>query len=134
MTTCSTGSNIGNTEGAQLPKIFYVNWFRRDDDNSFLWPGFSENSRVLKWVFERVSRHRRCRADPGSDFTPVEGGMDPRASTSPMSSCAEALAIKPEEWETELGLIEDWYAELGDSVPTELRAEVENLRKRLGLA
>lgn len=125
--------NIGNTEGAQLPKIFYVNWFRRDDDNSFLWPGFSENSRVLKWVFERVTGTADAQESP-LGLTPVEGGLDTEGLDFTDEQLRKALAIKPEEWETELGLIEEWYAELGDSVPAELRAEVENLRERLGLA
>lgn len=125
--------NIGNTEGAQLPKIFYVNWFRRDDDNSFLWPGFSENSRVLKWVFERVTGTADAQESP-LGLTPVEGGLDTAGLDFTDEQLRKALAIKPEEWETELGLIEEWYAELGDSVPAELRAEVDNLRQRLGLA
>ena len=125
--------DIGNTEGAQLPKIFYVNWFRRDDDNSFLWPGFSENSRVLKWVFERVTGTADAQESP-LGLTPVEGGLDTEGLDFTDEQLRKALAIKPEEWETELGLIEEWYAELGDSVPAELRAEVENLRQRLGLA
>ncbi len=125
--------NIGNTEGAQLPKIFYVNWFRRDDDNSFLWPGFSENSRVLKWVFERVTGTAEAVESP-LGLTPVEGGLDTEGLDFTDEQLRKALAIKPEEWETELGLIEEWYAELGDSVPAELRAEVDNLRQRLGLA
>ncbi|WGP05690.1 phosphoenolpyruvate carboxykinase (GTP) [Bacillus subtilis] len=124
--------NIGNTEGAQLPKIFYVNWFRRDDDNSFLWPGFSENSRVLKWVFERITGTADAQESP-LGLTPVEGGLDTEGLDFTDEQLRKALAIKPEEWETELGLIEEWYAELGDSVPAELRAEVENLRQRLGL-
>ncbi|MCD1286519.1 MULTISPECIES: phosphoenolpyruvate carboxykinase (GTP) [unclassified Brevibacterium] len=125
--------DIGNTAGAQLPKIFYVNWFRRDADNSFLWPGFSENSRVLKWVFERVTGSAEAVESP-LGLTPVEGGLDTEGLDFTDEQLRKALAIKPEEWETELGLIEDWYAELGDSVPTELRAEVDNLRERLGLA
>ena len=125
--------NIGNTEGAQLPKIFYVNWFRRDDDNSFLWPGFSENSRVLKWVFERVTGTADAQESP-LGLTPVEGGLDTEGLDFTDEQLRKALAIKPEEWETELGLIEEWYAELGDSVPAELRAEVDSLRQRLGLA
>lgn len=125
--------NIGQTEGAQLPKIFYVNWFRRDDDNSFLWPGFSENSRVLKWVFERVAGTADAAESP-LGLTPVEGGLDTEGLDFTDEQLRKALAIKPEEWETELASIEEWYAELGDSVPAELRAEVDNLRERLGLA
>ena len=124
--------DIGNTEGAQLPKIFYVNWFRRDEDNSFLWPGFSENSRVLKWVFERVAGTAEAVESP-LGLTPVEGGLDTEGLDFTDEQLRKALAIKPEEWETELGLIEEWYAELGDSVPTELRNEVDKLRERLGL-
>ncbi|HJF75599.1 MAG TPA: phosphoenolpyruvate carboxykinase (GTP), partial [Brevibacterium linens] len=96
--------NIGNTEGAQLPKIFYVNWFRRDDDNSFLWPGFSENSRVLKWVFERVTGTADAQESP-LGLTPVEGGLDTEGLDFTDEQLRKALAIKPEEWETELGLI-----------------------------
>jgi phosphoenolpyruvate carboxykinase (GTP) len=125
--------DIGNTEGAQLPKIFYVNWFRRDDDNSFLWPGFSENSRVLKWIFERVAGTAEAVESP-LGLTPVEGGLDTEGLDFTDEQLRKALAIKPEEWEAELGLIEEWYAELGDSVPTELRNEVDKLRERLGLA
>ncbi|MDN6123883.1 MAG: phosphoenolpyruvate carboxykinase (GTP), partial [Brevibacterium sp.] len=125
--------DIGNTEGAQLPKIFYVNWFRRDENNSIIWPGFSENSRVLKWVFERVAGTADAAESP-LGLTPVEGGLDTEGLDFTDEQLRKALEIKPEEWETELGLIEEWYSQLGDSVPTELRAEVDNLRNRLGLA
>ncbi|MCT1549415.1 phosphoenolpyruvate carboxykinase (GTP) [Brevibacterium casei] len=125
--------NIGQTEGAKLPKIFYVNWFRRDDDNSFLWPGFSENSRVLKWVFERVAGTADAVESP-LGFTPAEGALDTEGLDFTAEQLRKALAIKPEEWETELASIEEWYAELGDSVPAELRAEVDSLRERLSLA
>ena len=67
-------------------------------------------------------------------LTPVDGGLDTEGLDFTDEQLRKALAIKPEEWETELGLIEEWYAELGDSVPAELRAEVENLRQRPGLA
>ncbi|MFC9442008.1 MULTISPECIES: phosphoenolpyruvate carboxykinase (GTP) [unclassified Brevibacterium] len=125
--------NIGQTDGAKLPKIFYVNWFRRDDDNSFLWPGFSENSRVLKWVFERVNGTVDAAESP-LGFTPTEDGLDTEGLDFTEEQLRKALAIKPEEWETELASIEEWYAELGDSVPTELRAEVDKLREHLNLA
>ena len=125
--------NIGQTDGAKLPKIFYVNWFRRDDDNSFLWPGFSENSRVLKWVFERVNGTVDAAESP-LGFTPAEGGLDTEGLDFTEEQLRKALAIKPEEWETELASIEEWYAELGDSVPSELRAEVDKLRTHLGFA
>ncbi|OFS25330.1 phosphoenolpyruvate carboxykinase (GTP) [Brevibacterium sp. HMSC07C04] len=125
--------NIGKTEGAKLPKIFYVNWFRRDDDNSFLWPGFSENSRVLKWVFERVVGTADA-VDTPLGKAPAEGALDVDGLDATPEQLQKALAIKPEEWAEELKSIEEWYAELGDHVPAELRAEVDKLRQRLGLA
>ena len=125
--------NIGKTEGAKLPKIFYVNWFRRDDDNSFLWPGFSENSRVLKWVFERVAGTTDA-VDTPLGKAPAEGALDVDGLDVTPEQLQKALAIKPEEWAEELKSIEEWYTELGDHVPTELRGEVDKLRQRLGLA
>lgn len=125
--------NIGQTEGAKLPKIFYVNWFRRDDDNSFLWPGFSENSRVLKWVFERVAGTADA-VDTPLGKAPAEGALDVDGLDVTPEQLQKALAIKPEEWAEELKSIEEWYEELGDHVPAELRGEVDKLRQRLGLA
>lgn len=125
--------NIGKTEGAKLPTIFYVNWFRRDDDNSFLWPGFSENSRVLKWVFERVAGTAEA-VDTPLGKAPAEGALDVDGLDVTPEQLQKALAIKPEEWAEELKSIEEWYEELGDHVPAELRGEVDKLRQRLGLA
>ncbi len=125
--------NIGKTEAAKLPKIFYVNWFRRDDDNSFLWPGFSENSRVLKWVFERVAGTAEA-VDTPLGKAPAEGALDVDGLDVTPEQLQKALAIKPEEWAEELKSIEEWYEELGDHVPAELRGEVDKLRQRLGLA
>ncbi len=123
---------IGRTEGAKLPKIFYVNWFRRDDDGSFLWPGFSENSRVLKWVFERVAGTAEAVETP-LGHTPAEGSLDIDGLDVTEEQLRKALAIKPEEWAEELASIEEWYDSLGDHVPAELKAEVDNLRQRLGV-
>ena len=124
--------NIGKTEGAKLPKIFYVNWFRRDEDNSFLWPGFSENSRVLKWVFERTAGTAEAVETP-LGYAPAEGGLDLDGLDISQEQVSKALAIKPEEWAAELASIDEWYDELGSHVPAELRAEVGELRERLGV-
>ncbi len=125
--------DIGDTEGAQLPKIFYVNWFRRAEDNSFLWPGFSENCRVLKWIFERVAGTADAE-ETALGMTPTPGALDIDGLDITEEQVRKALEIKPEEWDTELASIEEWYAELGDHVPAELRAQVDELRARLGLA
>ncbi|GAA4284551.1 phosphoenolpyruvate carboxykinase (GTP) [Brevibacterium daeguense] len=125
--------DIGQTEGAQLPKIFYVNWFRRDEDNSFLWPGFTENSRVLKWVFERVDGTTEAVETP-LGMTPAEGALDLDGLDVTPEQLQKALAIKPQEWADEIESIEEWYEQLGDHVPEALRTEVDQLRRRLGLA
>lgn len=124
--------NIGQTEGAQLPKIFYVNWFRRAQDNSFLWPGFTENARVLKWVFERVTGTADA-VRTAIGYAPTPGALDLDGLDVTEDQIAEALSVKADEWAEELASIDEWYAELGDHVPAELRAEVEELRDRLGV-
>jgi phosphoenolpyruvate carboxykinase (GTP) len=101
------------TDAEKLPKLFWVNWFRKGDDGSFLWPGFGENSRVLKWVLERV-------ADEGSAVdTPI--GRVPSA----------VLSVDAEAWRDELPLIEAHYDHIGERVPAELRDELANLAERL---
>jgi phosphoenolpyruvate carboxykinase (GTP) len=122
--------NIGATAGAKLPQIFYVNWFRRDEDGSFLWPGFSENSRVLKWVAERLDDKAEAVQTP-IGLVPAPGALDVDGLDITDEQLAKALAVKPEEWEPELASIEEWYAELGDAVPAELKAQVDALRERI---
>ncbi|MCQ9367934.1 phosphoenolpyruvate carboxykinase (GTP) [Brevibacterium sp. 50QC2O2] len=122
--------NIGATAGAKLPQIFYVNWFRRDEDGSFLWPGFSENSRVLKWVAERLDDKAGAVQTP-IGLVPAPGALDVDGLDITDEQLAKALAVKPEEWEPELASIEEWYAELGDAVPAELKAQVDALRERI---
>ncbi|GAB3051584.1 phosphoenolpyruvate carboxykinase (GTP) [Sediminivirga luteola] len=125
--------NIGATRGAKLPAIFYVNWFRRAEDKSFLWPGFSENSRVLKWIVDRLSG-RATGTETAIGISPAPGELDIEGLGITEEQVANALAVRPEEWAAELEDIEDWYRELGDHVPAELKDQVSRLRSRLGLA
>ncbi len=120
-----------NADATKLPRIFYVNWFRRGEDKRFLWPGFGENSRVLKWAIERIE------GKAGALDTPV--GWVPRAEDLDLSGLdastediAAALAVDAEEWKAELPLIEEWFDKIGDKLPTSLRDELEALRQRLG--
>ncbi len=115
---------------AQLPPVFYVNWFRRDADGGFLWPGFGENSRVLKWITERLDGRADAVETPiGS--VPVEGGLDLSGLDLSDEAVAAAVAYQPEEWRAEVPLIEEWFARLGDRLPAELRSELDRLTAEL---
>jgi phosphoenolpyruvate carboxykinase (GTP) len=116
---------------AKLPRIFYVNWFRRSADGGFLWPGFGENSRVLKWIAERVDGAAEADETP-IGYVPASGGLDVSGLAVTEDDLAAASAVDPEEWRAELPLIEEWFAQIGEKLPAELRAELDHLRTRLG--
>jgi phosphoenolpyruvate carboxykinase (GTP) len=118
------------TSPDKLPRIYYVNWFRRDASGRFLWPGFGENSRVLKWVFER--------GDGTADAVDTPIGLLPR----PEDLDTSGLAISPEDLAellrvdgpaitAELPQFEEHYARFGDRLPAALRHELDRLRERL---
>ncbi|MBV1849096.1 phosphoenolpyruvate carboxykinase (GTP) [Catellatospora tritici] len=120
----------GNAD--KLPGIFYVNWFRRGDDGRFLWPGFGENSRVLKWVVDRLE------GEGGAVETPV--GFVPRAEdldlvglAQPVADVELALEVRAEEWRQEIPQITEWFEKFGDKLPGVLWAELDALKARLGV-
>ncbi|HZN87607.1 MAG TPA: phosphoenolpyruvate carboxykinase (GTP) [Thermoleophilaceae bacterium] len=120
----------GRREGAQLPRIFMVNWFRKDDDGQFLWPGFGENSRVLEWVF------RRCDDEAEAVETPIGLVPGPEAIDTAGLDLAdgameELLRVDPEEWKAQLPQLREHFAEFGDALPDELRAQLDTLERRL---
>jgi len=119
-------------DAAKLPKIFYVNWFRRDADGGYLWPGFGENSRVLKWVIERLDGSAAAVETP-IGHVPGGGALDIQGLDVTADQLALALKVDREEWAAEIPLIEEWFAKIGDSVPTSLRDELDALKLRLGL-
>ena len=116
----------------KLPKIFHVNWFRKDANGKFLWPGYGENSRVLAWVFDR------CEADGApADETPIgaippAGAIDATGLGLDGAAMAELLAVDVEAWKAEVPLVEEHFARFGDHLPTELTEELGALRERLG--
>ncbi|MEO8219337.1 MAG: phosphoenolpyruvate carboxykinase (GTP) [Specibacter sp.] len=114
---------------ARLPKIFLVNWFRRTADGGFAWPGFGENTRVLKWVVDRIEGTAEAVETP-IGFVPAVGSLDLSGLDVSSADMADALKVEPGEWETELAGIEEWYARFGDSLPAELAAELEGLKAR----
>jgi len=118
-------------DAGKLPKIFYVNWFRRDADGGYLWPGFGENSRVLKWVVERLAGTAAAIETP-IGHTPTAGALDTEGLDLPPEALAAALVVDAAEWRAELPLIREWFDTIGDTVPSSLRDELVLLEQRLG--
>ena len=113
-----------------LPKIYYVNWFLKDDDGKFIWPGYGENSRVLKWVFERCNGTADAVETP-LGMMPTPDGLDLDGLDISAETLAALLKVDPEEWKKEFPLIEEHYAKFGDRLPAELREEFEALKERM---
>jgi phosphoenolpyruvate carboxykinase (GTP) len=118
------------TDAAKLPKLFWVNWFRRGDDGSFLWPGFGDNSRVLKWIVERVAGDGDV-TDTPIGRVPTAGAIDTDGLDVDAAVLAQLLAVDTDSWRAELPQIEEHYRGIGDTVPIELRGQLEALEKRL---
>jgi phosphoenolpyruvate carboxykinase (GTP) len=121
-----------SADGTKLPKIFYVNWFRRDAEGGFLWPGFGENSRVLKWVIDRIEGRADAVETPVG-LVPAPGALDVDGLDLTPEQVAAALAVDRQEWRAELPLIQEWFDKIGDKVPTTMLTELDGLRARLGL-
>ena len=118
------------SEPSKLPKIYYVNWFRQDERGKFLWPGYGENSRVLKWIFER------CEGKVGAKDTaigraPEPADLDTRGLDLPAANLAKLLDVDVEGWLGEVPLIKEHFAQFGSHLPEAMNRELEGLAKRL---
>ena len=128
--------NVGKSNDAsKLPKIFYVNWFRREkhddgDYGAFLWPGFGENSRVLKWVLDRIEGQAAAVETP-IGHVPAPGSLDVDGLDMTDEQVAEALRVDPEEWKAEIPQIQEWFEKFGDQLPAVLWTELDGLKARL---
>lgn len=115
---------------SKLPKIFYVNWFRRGADGKFLWPGYGENSRVIKWAIEQIE---------GADgsvptvigLAPKPGSLDVEGLDVSEEDIQTALNVDADEWRAEIPLIEEWFAKIGEKLPSQLVSQLESLKARL---
>jgi phosphoenolpyruvate carboxykinase (GTP) len=121
----------GRHQGARLPKLFMVNWFRKDDAGRFIWPGFGENSRVLAWIF------RRCDGEADAVETPIglvpaPGAIETDGLDLSAAGMEELLKVDREEWKVQLPQIQQHYASFGDALPAELHRQLEALEQRLG--
>ncbi|MBH0778707.1 phosphoenolpyruvate carboxykinase (GTP) [Nocardia bovistercoris] len=123
--------NVGkNADATKLPKIFYVNWFRRGDDGRFLWPGFGENSRVLEWIIGRIEGSAQAVATAIGNV-PTAAQLDLDGLDVDSVDVDEALKVDAEEWRKEIPLIEEWFEFVGDKLPSGVRDEFEAMKQRL---
>jgi phosphoenolpyruvate carboxykinase (GTP) len=118
---------------AALPRIFYVNWFRKDADGRFLWPGYGDNSRVLKWIFERVAGTGQA-VDTPIGRLPAPGALDLSGLRGVEQSVAELLRVDVEGWTAELPVMRQHFEKFGAHLPQGLRDELAALEKRLQAA
>ncbi|MGC9221450.1 MAG: phosphoenolpyruvate carboxykinase (GTP) [Solirubrobacteraceae bacterium] len=124
--------NLGKREGAKLPKIFYVNWFRKGADGKFLWPGYGENARVLEWIF------RRCEGTAPALETQIgllpavdEGGIDTTGLDVSEKDMRELLTVDVDGWRKQIPQIRAHYEKFGEALPDAMAAELAALEQRL---
>ena len=136
-----TGYNVGDyfahwlsigeaTDKENLPKLFWVNWFQKDDAGKFIWPGFGDNSRVLKWIIERVEGQVDA-VDTAIGRVPTHGSLDVDGLGLTEEHVHRLLDVDEDRWRAEIPLIEEHYDFVGERLPAALRDELENLEKRL---
>jgi phosphoenolpyruvate carboxykinase (GTP) len=119
-------------DASKMPRIFYVNWFRRDEDGGFLWPGFGENSRVLKWIVERMDGQAEAVETP-IGYVPTPDALDTDGLDMTEEQLAAALEVDVEEWKAEIPQITEWFEKFGETLPAVLWTELDGLKARLGL-
>ena len=118
-------------DAAKLPKIFYVNWFRKDDDGKFLWPGFGDNSRVLEWVFRRCDGQSAVVETP-IGYVPAPGELDTAGLEIDDAAVEQLLEVDEDALKGELPQVEEHLARFGDDLPAAVREQFEALKARLG--
>jgi phosphoenolpyruvate carboxykinase (GTP) len=118
------------TDGKNLPKIFYVNWFRKTSDGKWLWPGYGENSRVLKWICERIDGTGKAVETP-IGYVPAPGAIDRTGLNVSDQDMAELLSVDVNAWLLEVESIKKHYSQFGDRLPQGLRDELNALEQRL---
>ena len=114
----------------KLPRIFYVNWFRKSDDGEWLWPGFGENSRAVKWIFERITG-RAAAVETPIGYLPTLDAIDTAELDVDAENIKQLLVVDTQEWLGEVERIEEHYSRFGDELPQELNDELVALKNRL---
>jgi phosphoenolpyruvate carboxykinase (GTP) len=123
--------NIGK-KAKKLPKIFMVNWFRKDDDGKFMWPGYRENFRVIKWMIDRIEGKTGARESEIGLF-PQEVAMDLSGLDIKKEIMDKLLNVDKEDWKKEVVMIEEFYNKFGDKIPKDLRNYLKELKEKLGV-
>ena len=124
---------IGKKAGAKLPRVYLVNWFRKDADGKFIWPGFGDNSRVIEWIFGRCSGEDDA-VKTAIGFLPAPGAIDTTGLDITADALASLLAVDPVAWTAELAAIEEHYARFGSKLPAPLAAHLEHVRQAIASA
>jgi phosphoenolpyruvate carboxykinase (GTP) len=123
--------NIGDRLGDKAPRIFYVNWFRKSQDGKFLWPGYRDNSRVLKWMCERVEGKVGAKKTP-IGLMPIEGDIDLSGIQIATENIKELMDVDPAEWRAEIPDIKAHFATFTNHLPERLKSQLSGLITRLG--
>jgi phosphoenolpyruvate carboxykinase (GTP) len=123
--------NLGRREGAQMPRVFHVNWFRKGDDGKFLWPGFGENSRVLEWVFRRCDDESET-VDSPIGLLPAPGELNTDGLDVTDEAMEQLLSVDDDALTAQMPQLEEHLARFGDDLPDELKAQLAALKERLG--
>ena len=118
------------TDRAKLPKIYFVNWFRKDENGKWLWPGYGENSRVLEWICERAEGKGRAQKTPIGNL-PTADGLDMSGLDLPANDLKQLLAVDAAGWKREVEDVAANYARLGSHLPKALNEQLDALRRRL---
>jgi phosphoenolpyruvate carboxykinase (GTP) len=121
---------MGRRNPDKMPRVFLVNWFRKDEDGKFIWPGFGENSRVLEWVFRRCEGAGETR-ETCLGLVPVAGDIDTEGLDLPTERLEELLSVEPDVIRDQLPQVEEHLATFGDRLPDEIQAQLEALRERV---
>ena len=130
---CQHWFEMGDKLGENAPRCFYVNWFRKSPSGKWLWPGFGENSRVLKWMCERVDGNVGARETP-IGLQPVEGDLDLKGLDIPAEDWAELMAVDIPSWECESKDVEEYLETFGEKLPPRLAAQLDALKARIAAA
>ena len=117
----------------KLPRVFRVNWFRKDRKGGWLWPGYAENSRVIEWIFRRLEGTGQARKTP-IGYVPTRDGLNVEGLKITRDAVEELLRVDPHAWLEEVPMLHDNYLSLGEHLPPELAAQLEALKERLHAA